>query len=339
MQYKLIGIREIITVVFIAILLSLTIMLMKNDSIDLAAAILVVTYIATILAGIYFLSENLDEHDDLVDQILPAFDVLHRDNAVKDPASPVEIKKFRGEITFDTVSFAYEDSGLVLDRLSLIVPRGQKIGVVGGSGAGKSTLTKLLLRFSDVDNGLIMIDGIDIRQFRQSHLRHNIAYVPQEPLLLHTSIRDNILLARPDATDADIARALRVAHADHFVDQLPKGVDSIVGERGVKLSGGQKQRIAIARAVLQHAPIIVLDEATSALDSESEQIIKSSFTELLRGKTAIVVAHRLSTLSEMDRIIVIDNGRLTEDGTHDELLAQNGTYARLWRKQQRFLDE
>jgi len=224
---------------------------------------------------------------------------------------------------------------VVFSDFCLKIPHGQKVGVVGLSGAGKSTLTKLLLRFSDVDSGKIMIDGVDIRAVKQADLRKQIAYVPQEPLLFHASIRDNVLLTDPDSSDENVRKALKAAHAVTFVDQLSKGVESIVGERGVKLSGGQKQRIAIARAVLRHAPIMILDEATSALDSESEQIIKDSFSEILKGKTAIVIAHRLSTLSGMDRIIVIEHGKLIEDGTHEELVKRNGSYANLWKRQQR----
>ena len=342
MQTKLIGVRELLSVVFFMVLLLLTVMRMQRGAIDLTAAILVVTYTTTILAGIYSLSENLDEHDDLVDKIIPAFDILARENKVQDPHAPVALRHADGDIELRNVSFAYlEQNGSVpvFRGLSLRIPYGQKIGVVGLSGAGKSTLTKLILRFDDVDAGEILIDGVDIRKVRQADLRKQIAYVPQEPLLFHASIRQNVLLARPNASGKELWRALTAAHAAQFVRQLPSGIDSIVGERGVKLSGGQKQRVAIARAVLQNAPIIILDEATSALDSESEQIIKNSFAEILKDKTAIVVAHRLSTLSQMDRIIVVDDGRIIEDGTHRSLLAASGTYARLWKRQQQGNDD
>lgn len=342
MQSKLIAARELISVVFFLVLLWLDVTRMAHGAIHITAAILVATYATTILAGIYSLSENLDEHDDLVDKIIPAFDILARENKVQDPHAPVALRHADGDIELRNVSFAYlEQNGSVpvFRNLSLQIPYGQKIGVVGLSGAGKSTLTKLILRFDDVDAGGILIDGVDIRKVRQADLRKQIAYVPQEPLLFHASIRENVLLARPNASGKELWRALTAAHAAQFVRQLPSGIDSIVGERGVKLSGGQKQRVAIARAVLQNAPIIILDEATSALDSESEQIIKNSFAEILKGKTAIVVAHRLSTLSQMDRIIVIDDGRIVEDGTHRSLLAASGTYARLWKRQQQGNDD
>ncbi len=341
-QAKLVSFREAISVTFFLVLLWLTVHRMSGGFIDITSAVLVVTYTATILTGIYQLSDDLDEHDDLVDKIIPAFEILNRQNIINDPLKPKELKNVRGQVSFDTISFAYNKSSdprSVFTDFSLTIPAGQKVGVVGLSGAGKSTLAKLLLRFNDVDEGRICIDDIDIRDLKQTDVRKHIAYVPQEPLLFHASVRDNILLSKPDATDEEIREALSAAHALKFVTQLSEGLDSIVGERGVKLSGGQKQRIAIARAVLQHSPIMLLDEATSALDSESEQIIKDSFADVLKGRTAIVIAHRLSTLSGMDRIIVIEKGKCVEDGTHDELLAKNGIYARLWKRQLKHSDD
>lgn len=339
-QAQLTGLREAITVVFFAVLLWLTVERISSGAITITTAVLVATYTATILTAIYALSEDLDSHDDFIDKIIPAFEILDRRNAIQDPSDPRPFENVRGSIEFDHVSFRYDHqaSQPTLHDFSLTIPHGQKVGVVGLSGAGKSTLTKLLLRFNDIDDGSIRIDGIDIRSINQTDLRKNISYIPQEPLLMHTSVRDNVLLARPDATEQQILQALASAHALDFVMNLPDGLDSIVGERGVKLSGGQKQRIAIARAVLQQAPIMVLDEATSALDSESEQIIKDSFSEILQGKTAIVVAHRLSTLSHMDRIIVVDGGRLIEDGSHQELVRHNGIYKKLWDRQQKHLE-
>ena len=340
-QAQLTGLREAIAVAFFAVLLWLTVERMSSGAITITTAVLVATYTATILTAIYALSEDLDSHDDFVDKIIPAFDILDRHNTIQDPVNPHSFDSVRGSIEFDRVSFRYDRQSQqpALHNFSLTIPHGQKVGVVGLSGAGKSTLTKLLLRFNDVSHGTIRIDNIDIREITQTDLRKNISYVPQEPLLMHTSVRENVLLARPDATKEQVIQALKSAHAFDFVMSLPDGLDSIVGERGVKLSGGQKQRIAIVRAVLQHAPIMVLDEATSALDSESEQIIKDSFSEILADKTAIVVAHRLSTLSDMDRIIVLDGGHLVEDGSHQELLALNGVYARLWKHQQKHIEK
>jgi ATP-binding cassette subfamily B protein len=341
-QSKLIAMREVITVLFFLVLLWLVVHRMSEGLITITTAVLVVTYTSTILTGIYTLSDDLDDHDDLVDKIVPAFEILNRQDVITDPIRPKTIQNVRGQVTFNNISFAYDkqhDTRPVFTNFLLAIPAGQKVGVVGLSGAGKSTLARLLLRFNDVDEGQVLIDGIDVRDLKQTDVRRQIAYVPQEPLLFHTSVRENVLLSRPDATDKDIHEALSSAHALKFVSQLPEGLDSVVGERGVKLSGGQKQRIAIARAVLQHSPIMVLDEATSALDSESEEIIKDSFSKVLKGKTAIVIAHRLSTLSEMDRIVVIERGKCIEDGTHDELLAQNGIYARLWKRQLKHADD
>jgi ATP-binding cassette subfamily B protein len=337
-QSKLLIGREILSTVFFVGLLVLTIVRAQTGQIDLTAAVLTVTYMMTIIAAIYSLSEDVMAHDDFVDKIIPAFDIIDRENQVQDPPRPVKFESVRGNIKFDKVSFSYVEqtgSQAVFDSFSLAIPAGQKVGVVGVSGAGKSTLTKLILRFDDVASGAITIDDHDIRAVRQTDLHRQIAYVPQEPLLFHASIRDNVIVSKSNANDKEIEQALRAAHAWDFVQDLPNRLDSVVGERGVKLSSGQKQRVAIARAFLQHAPIMILDEATSALDSESEQIVKDSFAQILRGKTAIVVAHRLSTLSEMDRIVVIDHGRLIEDGTHRQLLVRNGLYAKLWKKQEK----
>lgn len=339
-QVKLIIPREAITVLFFLIMLWLTITKASSGTISSASAVLVITYLTAILNAIVPLSDTIDEHDDIVDKIIPGFEVLNRQNKIVDPAVPVELGQVRGQIEFRDVSFAYRDGNetQVLEKFSLLIPAGQKVGVVGVSGSGKTTLMKLLMRFDDVDNGSVMLDGIDIRHLRQDDFRRQIAYVPQEPLLFHTTIRDNLLLAGGEFSDKRIVSALKSAHAYDFVQDLDKGLESIVGERGVKLSGGQKQRIVIARATLRNAPIMVLDEATSALDSESEQIIKSSFREILKGKTAVVVAHRLSTLSDMDRIIVIAKGKLVEDGTHASLLEQKGVYSKLWNQQLRLAD-
>lgn len=221
----------------------------------------------------------------------------------------------------------------VFDGFTLRIPAGQRVGLVGPSGSGKTSLTKLLLRLSDLQGGSIRIDGQDIAHVTQESLRHQIAYVPQEALLFHRSIRENIAYGRPDATDDEVRAAAEQACALEFIDKLPNGLDTEVGELGATLSGGQRQRIAIARAILADCPILVLDEATSALDSENEQLVQDALANLMCGRTSIVVAHRLSTVAMLDRIIVLDDGRIIEDGTHAQLLEAGGTYARLWERQ------
>jgi ATP-binding cassette subfamily B multidrug efflux pump len=253
----------------------------------------------------------------------------------------------RGEIAFEDVRFGYgretsvrEDGRpfAVLDGFTLTVKPGEKIGLVGRSGAGKSTVVNVLLRFFDLEGGRIRIDGQDIAGVTQESLRAQISVVTQDTSLLHRSIRENIRYGRPDASEAEIVAAAELAHADEFVRALEdwkgrRGFDAQVGERGVKLSGGQRQRIAIARVILKNAPILVLDEATSALDSEVEAAIQQSLGTLMAGKTVIAIAHRLSTIARMDRLVVLDRGRIVEQGTHDALLRQNGHYAALWRRQ------
>ncbi|WP_374621974.1 ABC transporter ATP-binding protein [Devosia sp.] len=249
------------------------------------------------------------------------------------PLGPV-----KGDIRFDKVSFHYGKQSGVIDGLDLAVRPGEKIGLVGRSGAGKSTIVNLLLRFYDRESGRITIDGTDIATVQQDSLRAQIGVVTQDTSLLHRSVRENILYGRPDATEEEMQAAARLAEADAFIDTLVdlkgrKGYDAHVGERGVKLSGGQRQRIAIARVLLKNAPILVLDEATSALDSEVEAAIQGQLQLLMRGKTVIAIAHRLSTIAAMDRLVVLDKGRVVEQGTHGELIALGGTYAKLWARQ------
>lgn len=251
-------------------------------------------------------------------------------------APPLVVK--RGEIEFQAVNFAYGGERKVLDQFSLHIRPGEKVGLVGRSGAGKSTIVNLLLRFFDVESGRILIDGTDISRVSQNSLRANIGMVTQDTSLLHRSVRENILYGRPDATEADMVQAARRAEAEEFISKLSdprgrKGYDAHVGERGVKLSGGQRQRIAIARVMLKDAPILLLDEATSALDSEVEAAIQGSLYRLMEGKTVVAIAHRLSTIAAMDRLIVLDQGRIVEEGDHQTLLNNGGLYSVLWAHQ------
>jgi len=244
-------------------------------------------------------------------------------------------------IDFSHISFKHdEQKEKLFSDFNLEIPAGQRFGLVGVSGSGKTTLTKLLLRFADVNGGAIYIDGQDIRDVTQKSLRENIAYVPQESSLFHRSIFENIAYGKPDATDEEVYEAARLANAGEFIAELPEGYDTLVGERGVKLSGGQRQRIAIARAILKDAPILVLDEATSALDSESEALIQGALANLMEGRTSIVVAHRLSTVAGLDKIVVLKDGKIVEQGSHKELLQKDGEYQKLWSRQSgAFLDE
>ncbi|MFC6082672.1 ABC transporter ATP-binding protein [Sphaerisporangium aureirubrum] len=252
---------------------------------------------------------------------------------VLDPADPQPLRPAGAGVRFERVAFAHAGNPPLFDGLDLNIPSGTKIGLVGRSGGGKTTLTRLLLRLMDIDQGRILIGGQDITRLRQADLRGLIAYVPQEPAMFHRTLRENIAFARPGATDAEIHQAAHAAHVTEFAESLPRGFDTLVGERGVKLSGGQRQRVALARAILRDAPILLLDEATSALDSESEILVQEALWALMRDRTALVVAHRLSTVVRMDRLVVLDRGRIVEQGTHHELLQNQGPYSRLWHHQ------
>ena len=265
----------------------------------------------------YEMTEILDMPDDVVDE--PG-------------AKTLQITK--SDILFNDISFKHADAKEeIFEHFNLEVSPGERIGLVGVSGSGKTTLTKLLLRFADVTDGEIDIDGQNVRFVTQKSLRQNIAYVPQETALFHRSIAENIAYGQPGATEADSERAARLANAHEFIKDLPDGYSTLVGERGIKLSGGQRQRIAIARAILKDAPILVLDEATSALDSESEALIQDALNRLMQHRTSIVIAHRLSTVANLDRIVVLSNGKIVEQGTHHDLLKKGGAYAKLWSRQ------
>ncbi|ARJ68733.1 ABC transporter ATP-binding protein [Paracoccus contaminans] len=273
-----------------------------------------------------------------IGEVEDGMQTLSPPHTLTDAPGATVLGRARGAISFDDVGFAYGRGTGGIERLTLHIAPGERIGIVGASGAGKSTLVSLLLRLHDVEHGAVRVDGIDVRALTQESLRRNIGMVTQETAMFNRSARENILYGRPDATEADLVAAARAAEAHDFILGLAdfagrKGYDAHLGERGVKLSGGQRQRIALARAFLKDAPILVLDEATSALDSEVEAQIQDSLMRVMQGKTVLAIAHRLSTIAQMDRIIVMDAGRIVEEGSHEALLARGGLYARYWNRQ------
>jgi len=261
-----------------------------------------------------------------------AYSVMRDPEDLGDVAGAKDLKVSSGEIAFENVSFHYGEKKL-FENKHVEISGGEKVGLVGFTGAGKSTFISLILRFFPVEKGRILIDGQDIAQITLESLRRQIALIPQDPVLFHRSLRENIAYGKPEANEEEIVHAAKLAHCDEFIRQIPHGYEAKVGERGTKLSGGEKQRVAIARAILADAPILILDEATSSLDSVTERYIQDSLEKLMQGRTTIVIAHRLSTLARMDRIIVFDRGHIVEEGTHEELLEKNGHYARMWHMQ------
>ena len=313
----------------------------KKFSTDIATLFLVVTFTGRIGQRLWEFQNVLRNYNRAIGDASDMVKILAIEPEVKDPETPEVSRISDGNIKFDEVMFTHdENEDALFEGLSLDIRAGEKIGLIGRSGSGKTTFTRLLLRFSDIDGGQVLIDGQNIARIKQDDLRSQIAYVPQEPLLFHRSIAENIAYGKPDANTKEIEKAAKMAHAHDFIKTLPNGYETLVGERGVKLSGGQRQRVAIARAMLKNAPILVLDEATSALDSESEKLIQDALWKLMEGRTAIAIAHRLSTIARMDRIVVLENGMIVEQGTHKELLKKAGVYAGLWAHQSGgFLEE
>jgi len=320
------------------LLLILTAHLYQQSKISIAIVVLVQLYVIRLVMATQDIADLIKQYESAMSSAHQAVKTMLIKPTILDPEKPRKFPR-RADLTLslENVSYHYSDApnGVqAIKKFNLEIAQGEKVGLVGYSGSGKTTLTKLLLRFIDVTGGSIKIGGIDIRDVTQKDLRNKLAYVPQEPLLFHRSIAENIAYGKPSASKVAVHQAGKAAYVDEFVKELNKGYDTLVGEKGVKLSGGQRQRVAIARALLKDAPILLLDEATSALDSRSEQYVQKALWRLMKGRTALVIAHRLSTIQRMDRIVVMHKGRVAEVGTHKELLKKkNGIYAKLWAHQ------
>jgi ATP-binding cassette subfamily B protein len=329
--------RLILATTASAILLVLTARLYQRGAISIAIVALIQLYVVKMIASTHDIAETLKSYESAMGSAYQPVATMMVQSTITDAAKPQPMPRRISSLALDDVSFRYPDATgdrQAVCNFDLTIRQGEKVGLVGYSGSGKTTLSKLLLRFMDVTDGAITINGRDIRKLAQADLRRAIGYVPQEPLLFHRTVDENIAYGNPAASRTAITRAAKAAYVDEFVDQLSSGYQTLVGERGVKLSGGQRQRVAIARAILKDAPILVLDEATSALDSQSEQYIQRALWNLMKDRTAIVIAHRLSTIQRMDKIVVMDKGKIVQVGSHEQLLKdKKGIYARLWAHQ------
>ncbi len=316
-----------ITILFVAI------KMWYSGRLSVGMIVLVQMYMFNLFDILWGLGKSLTKLIKSLTSMKEIVDIFELVPDILDPKNPEPLRIKEGSIVFDNVKFSYNQGTDILKDFNLDIKPGEHIGLVGHSGAGKSTVTKLILRFLDTTAGSILIDGQDIKNITQDDLRSVISYVPQEPILFHRTIKENILYSKPDATEEEMIAVAKKAYAHDFIVGLPKGYDTLVGERGVKLSGGERQRVAIARAMLKDAPVLILDEATSSLDSLSEKYIQEAFVELMKNKTTVVIAHRLSTIQKMDKIVVMNEGDIIESGTHSELIKKDGTYAELWNHQ------
>ncbi len=326
------ALNSVLLVVFGSVLIYMAVALAKTGALSVGDIVLIIAIIFRIEGQLQSLGSNFNKFAETWGEISESLEEIIEPHEIPDKLGALNLRIENADISFDQMTFGFH-SQPVFKGLSLVIPSGQRVGLVGRSGAGKSTLIRLLMHHHDVLSGTIKIGGIDIASVTQESLRRSISIVPQEPLLFHRTIRENISYGKPDASEDDIRAAAQQAQAHEFIERLSDKYESMVGERGVKLSGGERQRIAIARAILKSAPILLLDEATSALDSESEVNIQKALQSLMEGKTVIAIAHRLSTLRQMDRIIVLDRGSIIEEGTHESLVAGKGVYAELWNHQ------
>ena len=315
-----------------SVVLIMCCILFTNGNIKISDVVFTISVYMSIMGLVSFIVNNIPDIVDMLSSASRAYKELNQPIDVVDASNAEPLIVSHGKIEFRNVYFKYKNK-YVLRDLNLTIKPGEKVGMVGASGAGKTTLVNLLMRFYEPTRGQILIDGTDIRNVTQDSLRQNISFIPQDPTMFNRTLRDNIAYGRPSATISEIRHAAHLAAADKFINATEKKYNSMVGDRGIKLSGGQRQRVAIARAFLKNAPILILDEATSALDSETEVTIQSSFEKLAKGRTTIAIAHRLSTLRNMDRIVVINAGKIVEQGTHTQLLRRHGEYARLWKMQ------
>lgn len=327
------GVQALLIVFIEAIVLYVGVGLWSKGLMSIGLFVLVQTYVLQLAERLWSMSRIVrDVYESFADAKEMA-DIMSTPHGIQEKKKATTLKNAEGEILFDNVTFSFHGRN-VIENLNLTIPSGQKVALVGVSGAGKSTLIKLLFRQYDPNSGKVCIDGHDIKGLTLASLRKALSLVPQDPALFHRTLMENIRYGRPEASDKEVIEAATRAHCDDFISGLPLGYKTLVGERGVKLSGGERQRVAIARAFLRNSPILVLDEATSSLDSHSEERVQDSLFKLMEGKTTIIIAHRLSTIRRMDRIIVLKDGAIAEDGTHDELLTQEGIYANLWNIQQ-----
>ena len=331
---RLLTMNGVFQTIFGMSMVYVAISLARVGVISIGDIVLVLTMIFRTRDQMMFIGSHIHHLSELWGEVTDSLEEIMTPHEIIDASTAQKLVVSDGALVFEAVTFQYAGGGdAVLNNFSLSLTPHEKIGVVGKSGTGKSTLVKLLLRHYDIDSGVIRIDGQNIAEVQQESLRDAVSLVPQEALLFHRTLRENIAYGKPDATGKDIEEAARMAFAHDFIMRLPKGYETMVGERGIKLSGGERQRIAIARAILKNSPILVLDEATASLDSESELAIQKALHSLMEGKTVIAIAHRLSTLREMDRIVVIDGGVIAEEGTHDSLIAEGGIYSELWKHQ------